>query len=175
MEINACPKCGSRKIYQGRMGDGVLTGYTSKDVCRNCGFQGMPIIFDSEEEYKKFLKSKSIEEPNNEIKEKKLDKKQIKHERPLGVTILVFIMIFEAIFTIFLYYFLGMIYTNVWLWIYYITIFVISAIILPYGILKGKGWAWTIGGILFALSIPIGLIFLYYLTRPHVKAYFGKN
>ena len=32
-----------------------------------------------------------------------------------------------------------------------------------------------IGGILFALSIPIGLIFLYYLTRPHVKAYFGKN
>ena len=175
MEIKACLNCGSRKIYQGRMGDGVLTGYTSKDVCRNCGFQGMPIIFDSEEEYKKFLKSKSIEEPNNEVKEKKLDIKEIKHDRPLGVTILAFIMIFEAIFTVFLYYFLGVIYTNAWLWIYYITVFVISAIILPYGILKGKSWAWTIGGILFALSIPIGLIFLYYLTRPHVKTYFGKS
>jgi len=175
MEIKACPKCGSRKIYQGRMGDGVLTGYTSKDVCRNCGYQGMHIIFDSEEEYKKFLKSKSIEEPNNEVEEKKVDIKQIKHNRPLGVSILAFIMIFEAIFTVFLYYFLGVVYINAWLWIYYITVFVISAIILPYGILKGKSWAWTIGGILFALSIPIGLIFLYYLTRPHVKAYFGKT
>lgn len=175
MEIKACPNCGSRKIYQGRMGDGVLTGYTSKDVCRNCGFQGMPIIFDSEVEYKNFLKSKSLEEPNNEVKEKKVDIKQIKHDRPLGVTILAFIMIFEAIFTVFLYYFLGVVYINAWLWIYYITVFVISAIILPYGILKGKSWAWTIGGILFALSIPIGLIFLYYLTRPHVKAYFGKT
>ena len=175
MEIKACPKCASRKIFRGRMGDGVLTGYTSKDVCRNCGFQGTHIIFDSEEEYKKFLKSKSIEEPNNEVEEKKVDIKQIKHDRPLGVSILAFIMIFEAIFTVFLYYFLGVVYINAWLWIYYITVFVISAIILPYGILKGKSWAWTIGGILFALSIPIGLIFLYYLTRPHVKTYFGKS
>ena len=55
MEITACPKCGSKKIFQGRMSDGVLTGYTSKNVCRNCGYQGPPIIFDSEEDYKKFL------------------------------------------------------------------------------------------------------------------------
>jgi len=58
MEIIACPKCGSRRIFQGRLRDGLLTGYTSKDVCRNCGYQGMPIIFDSESDYKKFLKSK---------------------------------------------------------------------------------------------------------------------
>ncbi len=58
MEILACPRCGSRRIYQGRMRDGVLTGYTSRDVCRDCGFQGMPIIFDSEDSYKKFLKTK---------------------------------------------------------------------------------------------------------------------
>lgn len=55
MEITACPKCGSKKIYQGRMSDGVLTGYTNRKVCRNCGYQGSPIIFDSEKDYKKFL------------------------------------------------------------------------------------------------------------------------
>ena len=55
MKITACPKCGSKNIFQGTMGDGVLTGYTTKDVCRNCGYQGSPIIFDSEKEYKKFL------------------------------------------------------------------------------------------------------------------------
>lgn len=58
MEIIACPKCGSRRIFQGQMRDGVLTGYNTRSVCRDCGFQGMPIIFDSEENYKKFLKTK---------------------------------------------------------------------------------------------------------------------
>ena len=178
MEIYACPKCGSRRIYQGRMGDGVLTGYTSRNVCRNCGYQGMPIIFDSEKEYKKFLQSKSLKEKTSKkIKEetKKEDKKPLKYKRPLGVTVVVFVMIFEALVTIYLYYNLVGLGVTAWLWIYYITMFSISAIILPYGLLKGRGWAWTIGGILFALSIPIGLIFLYYLTRPHVRVYFGKT
>lgn len=58
MEIIACPNCGSRKIFQGRMRDGVLTGYINKNVCRDCGYQGMPIIFDKENDYKRFLKSK---------------------------------------------------------------------------------------------------------------------
>jgi hypothetical protein len=55
MKITACPKCGSRKIFQGRLKDGVLTGYTSREVCRDCGYRGSPIIFDSEKEYKKFV------------------------------------------------------------------------------------------------------------------------
>lgn len=55
MTITACPKCGSRKIFQGRLKEGVLTGYTTKYVCRNCGYQGFPLIFDTEEEYKKFI------------------------------------------------------------------------------------------------------------------------
>ncbi len=55
MEISACPKCGSRRIFQGRLKEGVLTGYNTKYVCRDCGYQGFPLIFDSEEEYKKFL------------------------------------------------------------------------------------------------------------------------
>jgi RNA polymerase subunit RPABC4/transcription elongation factor Spt4 len=74
MEVKACPNCGSRKIYQGRMGDGVLTGYTSREVCRNCGYQGMSIIFDSEQEYKKFLESKKL---NKDIKEDEKKTKKI--------------------------------------------------------------------------------------------------
>ena len=172
MEIKACPNCGSNKIYQGRMGDGVLTGYTTRDVCRNCGYQGMPIIFDSEKEYLKFLESKSFKK---EIKNNTQHIKQLKTKRPLGVIILVVLIIIEAIFTIFIYYSFNVSYINIWLWIYYIIVFLISAIILPYGLLTGKGWSWTIGGMLFALSIPIGLIFLYYITRPHVKRFFGKS
>ena len=70
MEIKACPNCGSRKIYQGRMGDGVLTGYTTRDVCRDCGYQGMPIIFDSEQDYKKFLESKKLKKDTKEDEKK---------------------------------------------------------------------------------------------------------
>jgi len=64
------------------------------------------------------------------------------------------------------------------------------------GFFGGKGWAWTIGLIVSILSIivniaqivifPSGiatgiisiivpLLILYYLTRPHVKAFFGKG
>ena len=157
------------------MSDGILTGYTYKDVCRNCGYQGMPIIFTSEEEYKVFLKEKLSEKKfKKEIKEEK-NEKPIKIKRPLGVTILVFVIIIEAIVSIFLYYELLWVKVATLLWIYYISVFVLSAIILPYGFLKGREWAWSFGGMLFAFSIPIGLIYLFYLTRPHVKAYFGKK
>ncbi len=209
MRISACPRCGSRNIFQGTMGDGVLTGYADRDVCKDCGYQGMPIIFDSENEYKNFLdelskdkgtkieKSRQAAEGKIEDEYEKLTKNEKelleflnkptkkkptethRSGRPLGVTILSFITIVNAIFIVCLYY--SRIDVNValwswaWLWAYYIIIFVISAIILPYGMLKGKEWAWTIGAILYALSIPVGLMFLYYLTRPHVKAYFGKT
>ena len=54
MRITACPKCSSRKIFQGRLKDGVLTGYSDRYVCRDCGYQGSPIIFDNIDEYNKF-------------------------------------------------------------------------------------------------------------------------
>ena len=177
MEIIACPNCGSRRIFQGTMGDGVLTGYTTRNVCRNCGYQGMPIIFDSEIDYKKFLKIKSKDIKSTDIKKKELKKEKIKEKikRPMGVNFLVLILILEAIITVYIYYNLIGFKVATLLWIYYVSIFMISAILLPYGLLKGREWAWTFGGILFAMSIPIGLIFLYYITRPHVKAFFGKN
>jgi zinc ribbon protein len=79
---------------------------------------------------------------------------------------------------------------------------VIGTILLIIGILElvygigffgGKGWAWTlaiIGSILnivfgivsialgsvgSAFGLIISILILYYLTRPHVKAYFGKG
>lgn len=86
----------------------------------------------------------------------------------------------------------------------------IGYLVVSYGLLKGKGWAWTITMVLTIISIAvqivsgitnsiftasiadggnsvasgfmgqiigiaINLIILYYLYRPHVKAFFGKS
>jgi hypothetical protein len=69
----------------------------------------------------------------------------------------------------------------------------IVSFVVAYGLLKGKGWAWTVaiilsiisivlnvisvaaGNIASIISIIISAIILYYLYRPHVKAYFGKG
>jgi hypothetical protein len=68
----------------------------------------------------------------------------------------------------------------------------IFSFVVAYGLLKGKPWAWTLtvilsiisivlnaisiatGNIASIVSIIISGIILYYLYRPHVKAYFGK-
>lgn len=77
-----------------------------------------------------------------------------------------------------------------------ITLVVIAIVsfIVAYGLLKGMGWAWTVAIILSIISIVwnvvtlvtagnlggiisiiISGVILYYLYRPHVKAYFGKG
>jgi hypothetical protein len=71
-------------------------------------------------------------------------------------------------------------------------VFGIIAFVLAYGLFTGKGWAWlwslifAVLGIVLALveamgslgsavlPIIIDLIIIYYLTRPHTKAFFGK-
>ena len=58
MDITACPKCGSKRIFQANIGSGLPSGYTSKYVCKDCGYKGMPFIFDNEDDYKNFLKTK---------------------------------------------------------------------------------------------------------------------
>ena len=69
----------------------------------------------------------------------------------------------------------------------------IAYLVVAYGLLKGFGWSWTFAVILSIISIVLnavsvavgnfysiisiiisGLI-LYYLYRPHVKAFFGKG
>ncbi len=70
----------------------------------------------------------------------------------------------------------------------------VVSFIVAYGLLKGRGWAWTVTIILSIISIVwnaitiataanfggiisiiISAIIIYYLYRPHVKAYFGKR
>ena len=63
----------------------------------------------------------------------------------------------------------------------------ILSFVMAWGLLKGKPWAWTVTLILsiinliFALpstnivGLIINAVVLYYLFRPHVKAYFQKS
>ena len=69
----------------------------------------------------------------------------------------------------------------------------ILSFVVAYGLLKGRRWAWTLTVILSIISIVLAAIsiaagsvpsiisiiisgtILYYLYRPHVKAYFGKT
>jgi hypothetical protein len=69
----------------------------------------------------------------------------------------------------------------------------IVSFIVAYGLMKGLSWAWTVTIILSIISIVsnaisiasgnfggivsiiISGVILYYLYRPHVKAYFGKG
>ena len=69
----------------------------------------------------------------------------------------------------------------------------ILSFVVAYGLLKGRSWAWTLTVVLSVISIALNAIslatgnvagivsivisgvILYYLYRPHVKAYFGKT
>jgi hypothetical protein len=69
----------------------------------------------------------------------------------------------------------------------------IVSFIVAWGLLKAKGWAWIVTIILSIISLVIGVISLvggnvgsivniviagviiYYMYRPHVKAYFGRT
>ncbi len=68
----------------------------------------------------------------------------------------------------------------------------IASLVISYGLFKGKGWAWTAAVVLSIIGIAMSVVaivtgnfgsvisliidgvILYYLYRPHVKAYFGK-
>ena len=69
----------------------------------------------------------------------------------------------------------------------------ILSFVVAYGLLKGMGWAWTLtlvlsiasivlnaisiatGNFGAIISIIISAIIIYYIYRPHVKAFFGKG
>ena len=55
MKITACPLCGSRNIDIADMSDGSAPSlHWETKVCRDCGWTGVPLEFDSEEEYQRF-------------------------------------------------------------------------------------------------------------------------
>jgi uncharacterized membrane protein (DUF2068 family) len=69
----------------------------------------------------------------------------------------------------------------------------VGYLIVSYGLLKGKGWAWSITLILSYIGIALGvasiisgnflsiihliinIAVIYYLYRTHVKTFFGKS
>jgi len=115
--------------------------------------------------------------------------------RPTGVTILVILMAISGTFVILIgllfstYAAIVGIDTGAFLGIIsgVLVILGIATLVMAGGLEKGKSWAWSITRILVIISIVfeiisqnvIGLIIdgviLYYLYRPVVKAYFGKN
>jgi len=179
MEVIACPKCGSLRIYQATISDGLFPGGGEgmKYVCRECNYQGMPIIFSSEKEYKTFIEKIKNKPFMEKIPEKEEGKKEKRTENlPKILIFLAISMVIEGLLAIYHGYTIrnSNILSNL-IWVYYITIFLISAMILPYGFIRGKRWSYTLAGILYVLSLPIGLFFLYLLTRPHVKEYLGVS
>jgi hypothetical protein len=57
MKITACPRCGSKNLDIADMRDGITPGIDwSTNVCRNCDWQGIPLEFETENNYQKFLK-----------------------------------------------------------------------------------------------------------------------
>jgi hypothetical protein len=179
MEIKACPRCGSTNIYQGTMGDGVLTGYTSREVCKNCGFQGMPVIFNSQEDYKKFVNE--LKKPTLLEKQKNpkniTDKKEIDyHKRPKGIYFLIPLLFLETIIALSLFSIYPSLFNTANVpGVVYLTMFALTGFIVPFGILKKSRWTYTVAGILFIFTTPINLPLLYYMTRPHIKKYLLKG
>ena len=123
--------------------------------------------------------------------------------RPLGVTIIAILIVISGILILLVgggLVAIGPIIGLVFVVFGAISLAVgIAYLVMAYGLLKGKGWAWTIstivliiGIILELISIPrtiasgsslsgdvisiaISAFILYYLYRPHVKSYFGRT
>jgi transcription elongation factor Elf1 len=71
MEITACPVCGSKNIGIGTLGDGIISGLSSwNEVCKECGYQGASLIFESESQYHKFLEALSFQKKQVEAQTK---------------------------------------------------------------------------------------------------------
>jgi uncharacterized membrane protein HdeD (DUF308 family) len=69
----------------------------------------------------------------------------------------------------------------------------IAFVVISYGLLKGKGWAWTATVVLSCIGMALGLVsvvtghldgifnilinafIFYYIYRPYVKSFFGKD
>lgn len=60
MHIRACSSCASRDLAPPTLGQGLIPGGTEtlEYVCASCGQHGMPLEFDSKEDYRAFKESK---------------------------------------------------------------------------------------------------------------------
>ena len=108
--------------------------------------------------------------------------------RPLGVTIIAILLILGGL----VWLVSGLILLIILVGIVFLALG-IAYLVMAYGLLKGRGWAWTISLILSGIGIVAGIyhitqnnlggaivsfiinvVIIYYLYRPNVKAFFGK-
>lgn len=179
-----CPKCGKEVSEDAKF-------------CYSCGY-------DLSQSKKEVDKTVSWEKQVYKESGKALTK-PMGVERPSGVTILAIIVAINGILSIFVglgagaYIALnppnipGMEAFSTALTSVFALVGLVGLIylLLAWGLWNGKGWAWTVTliitilgliGSLITIIIGVGLItliinvlILYYLTRPHVKAFFGKG
>ena len=148
MKIHACPRCGSQKIYIGTMDSGVTFGITSNNyTCKNCNYNGMPLIFNNKKNYMQFLKgfqkenetkktnkeekTKETKEEGEKNEEAIIPEKEITHwhgKRSWWIEIILAFLISAALF---LYGLPTMINTLDLIFIlYYLIVFFIEALVL---------------------------------------------
>jgi heme/copper-type cytochrome/quinol oxidase subunit 4 len=88
MEITACPVCGSKNIGIGTLGDGIISGLSSwNEVCRNCGYQGPSLVFESEAQYTKFLEALSYQKQQAEAQAKQSGEEKTEQKQDKKATI----------------------------------------------------------------------------------------
>jgi len=56
--IIACPRCGSKRIHKVTLQEPVFVNLDVPYKCEQCGYQGKPREFDSEQEYERFMKTR---------------------------------------------------------------------------------------------------------------------
>ncbi len=124
-----------------------------------------------------------------------------KQSRPFGVTIIAILIIIAGVVSLLIG--IGSVAIGPLIGLVFVVTGAISLalgvayLVMAFGLWKGKGWAWTISTIVLFIgividmislprrsagdivssivSIAINAVILYYLFRPHVKAYFGKT
>jgi hypothetical protein len=77
-EVTACPQCGSSNVsslkhlkYWLERSGAVMGIYN----CQDCGYEGFPLVFDSPEDYGKFVRLKKRDEIRRPRRGKQYNKK----------------------------------------------------------------------------------------------------
>ena len=176
--MKVCPNCSSA------LGD-------NDDICNQCGYQ-----FSSEQgidqsqpagnagaQSRKYCRSCGAENPFNSTVcfscgSSTFSASRGEMERPAGVVILAIVGILGALLDLFVGSILLFIPILGIIFIAVGTLFLIASI----SLFTGKNWARILIMVFSAImliSVPIGtilgIIFLYYFTRPHVKRYFERE
>ena len=176
--MKVCPNCSS-----------VVGNNT--DICSHCGYQlsndlGIDLnqtVGNAGIQGSKYCRNCGSENPSNTTvcfncgnSAFSANPRQI--EKPAGVVILAFLGILGSLMDLFIGYILLAVPIVGLFFITAGSLFLISSI----SLFTGKNWARIlvmVFSVIMLISVPIGtilgIIFLYYFTRPHVKRYFERE